>query len=499
MEKKRPSHSAVREAAALSDGTAGSELPVVVVGIGAAAGALKSLKKLLAGMPSGQGVAFVLIHHPEVSKRNLVNLLKSQTALDVIEAADGMTVLADRIHVMPPDRFLNIASDRLTLQAPVHCNGLLMPIDHFFCSLASDRRTRCGGIILSGDGSDGTLGLSEIRAAGGRTLVEDPKSAEFSGMPQSAINAGVADTVLPAEAMAEAVVAIATRIIESARHDRAASPEIEAGLRPILDILRAGVGHDFRCYKPSTLVRRIRRRMTLGRFASMDDYARHLLEHPDEVALLQKDLLIGVTDFFRQPPAWEILEKRVIAQLMENAPPGSVIRVWVPGCSSGKEVYSLAMLLTEQTEKAGRKTDFQIFATDADFAALAKARIGSYAVDRCRRERLGRAAQKVLFPPGRPLSGHQEHSRADRVRRAEHHRRSALLPAGSDHLPQSPDLSRPAGAEEDHRLVSFRVARRGLSVFRQCRDDRGPGGSFRAGLEEMADLSPHRRRTSHQR
>ncbi len=381
MEKKRPHQSTVRDPAVPGDETAGDELPAVVVGIGAAAGAWKSLKKLLAGMPSGQGVAIVLIHHPEFAKRNLVNLLKGQTALDVVEAAEGMTVLADRIHVMPPDRFLNISAGILTFHEPVHCNGLLMPIDHFFCSLASDRRMRCAGVVLSGDGSDGTLGLSEIRAAGGRTLAEDPESAEFPGMPQSAINAGAADAVLPAGAMAEAVVAIATGLTEAARRDRGASPATDAGLRPVLDILRAKVGHDFSSYKPGTLVRRIRRRMTLGNISSMEDYAWHLREHPDEVALLQQNLLIGVTDFFRQPQAWETLGQRAIAELLENALPGSEIRVWVPGCSSGKEVYGLAMLLTEQAERAGRKTGFQIFATDADTTALAIARTGSYAVE----------------------------------------------------------------------------------------------------------------------
>ena len=167
-------------------------------------------------------------------------------------------------------------------------------------------------------------------------------------------------------------------MVAASQSETAASPEMDSGLKAILDILRAKVGHDFRCYKPGTLLRRIRRRMTLGKIATMDDYARHLSDHPDEVGLLQKDLLIGVTDFFRQPQAWETLEKQVIAPLVESAPEGPEIRVWVPGCSTGKEVYSLAMLLAEQAEKSGRKTNFQIFATDADFAALAKARTGSY-------------------------------------------------------------------------------------------------------------------------
>lgn len=358
----------------------GDGSPSVVVGIGAGAGALKSLKKILGGLPSGRGVAVVLIHHPDLTKKNLLKLLEGQTTLEVVEAADGMAVLADCIYVVPPDKFLNIAQNRLTFSAPIHCNGLLMPIDHFFCSLADDRRNRCCGILLSG-GGDGTLGLSEIRAAGGQTIVEDPKNAKFPDMLQSAINAGVADAVLPADAIAAAVTDLAGRMIAATRNDKAASPEGDAGLEAVLDILRARVGHDFRCYKPGTLVRRIRRRMTLGKISTMDDYARHLFEHPAEVGLLQGDLLIGVTDFFRQPHAWETLKKRVITELVEDAAPGTEIRVWVPGCASGKEVYSLAMLLAEQAEKSGGKTNFQIFATDADFAALAEARTGSYPVE----------------------------------------------------------------------------------------------------------------------
>ncbi|MBE0557987.1 MAG: PAS domain-containing protein, partial [Proteobacteria bacterium] len=265
--------------------------------------------------------------------------------------------------------------------APVHCDGLLMPIDHFLCSLAADRRKQCCGILLSGGGSDGTLGLSEIRAAGGRTIVEDPKNAKFPDMPRRAIGEGVADAVLPGDAVAGAIADLAGQAIAAIQSETAASPEMDSGLKAILDILHARVGHDFRCYKPGTLTRRIRRRMTLGKIAAMDGYARYLSENPDEIGLLQKDLLIGVTDFFRQPPAWETLANLVIAPLVESAPEGAEIRVWVPGCSTGKEVYSLAILLAEAMERRGGKTNFQIFATDADLAALATARTGSYPVE----------------------------------------------------------------------------------------------------------------------
>jgi two-component system CheB/CheR fusion protein len=346
-----------------------------VVGIGAGEGALKPLRTILAGLPSGRGLAVVLVHHPQLAKGKLTTLLKPHTTLAVVEAADGMAVQADRIHVMPPDKFLNITAGRLSLKEPVHCNGLLMPVDHFFCALAAESRNRCCGILLSGAGGDGTLGLSEIRAAGGRTIAEDPRRARRSEMPQGAVAAGMVDAVLPAGDIAGAIAALAERI--AAQGGRAAAPEPGQGLAPVLEILRTRAGHDFRCYKPGTLVRRIRRRMTLGRIATLEDYARHLQDHPDEAGLLQKDLLIGVTEFFRQPQAWETLARKVIAPLVENAERGP-IRVWITGCAAGREVYSLAMLLAEETERAGRKRDFQIFATDADETALAAARSGAY-------------------------------------------------------------------------------------------------------------------------
>ena len=282
--QKRPA--AKKSAAVMGDRTGKGDCPAIVVGIGGSAGGVKSLKQLFPKIPAGHGAAFVVIQHLEPGQENLtVKLLQNQTALAVVEATNGMPVLADRIHLLPPDRFLNIAGSRLTLQEPVPCNGLLMPIDHFFCSLAADQRGRGCGILLSGTGGDGILGLSEIKAAGGRTFAEDPGSADFSGMPQSAIDAGVVDAVLPVEAMAEAVVALAEQVKARTRNEPSESPEFDAHLRAILDILRAKVGHDFRCYKPNTLVRRIRRRMTLGRLETFAAYAEFLREHFEEVSL----------------------------------------------------------------------------------------------------------------------------------------------------------------------------------------------------------------------
>ena len=375
----RRQHEAKDDAAGIGERTGRHDCPVVVAGIGGSAGGLKSLKQFFAGLSPGHGVAYVLIQHPDPSHKALIpRQLRGYTALPVVQATDGMEVLADRIHVMPTGKFLNITGCRLTLQEPVDCNGLRMPIDHFFCSLAVDQKRRGCGIVLSGAGSDGTIGLSEIKAAGGRTLAEDPKSAENPEMPRSAIEAAFVDEILPAGAMGGAIVAAARHVADETRNEPAESPEFDAGLRTILEMLRAKAGHDFRCYKPSTLVRRIRRRMTLGKISTFSDYVGFLGEHSEEVGLLQKDLLIGVTEFFRQPQAWEVLEEKVVAPLVKDCRPKAEIRVWVPGCSTGKEAYSLAMLLTEQVERSGKEVRIQIFATDSDPGALAIARRGAY-------------------------------------------------------------------------------------------------------------------------
>jgi two-component system, chemotaxis family, CheB/CheR fusion protein len=357
------------------------DYPVIVVGVGIGSSSrnLPSLKRLFGKMPPGHGLAFVLIQDLNPAKENkTLRFLQEWTPLTVIEAMDGMPVLADHIYVIPPDRYLNITLGRLTLKVPFSCDGLRMPIDHFFCSLAMDLHRRGCGILLSGRESDGTLGLSEIKSANGKTFVQDPARAEFPEMSQQAIEAGVVDFILPAEDMAQAVITLAGQIREETRHTPVYSPELDAELRAILEILLARERHDFRCYKPSTLIRRIRRRMTLAKVKSLAAYSEFLLDHPEEVGLLHKDLFINVTEFFRQPQAWEVIEKAVISPLVEGVRPGKDIRLWVPGCSTGQEGYTLAILLAEHLEKSGKKGEFQIFATDSDAASIHIARKGSY-------------------------------------------------------------------------------------------------------------------------
>jgi two-component system CheB/CheR fusion protein len=380
MSQERHRRPPSREGAAtVSDREGQGGRPVIFVGIGAPAGALPSLKRLFAGIPAGRAAAFVVVRHPDPEADGpTVQWLRDRTALSVVEAEDGMPVLAGRIHVVPPGKSFNVTRAMLSVQETDQCSVLPMPIDHFLCSLAADQRYRACGILLAGAGSDGTMGLSEIKAAGGRTIVEDRTGTDPADIARRAIDAGMADTVLPADAMADAIVALEERMTAETRRNLPDGHDLDSGLLSVLDILRVKAGHDFRCYKPSTLVRRIRRRMTFSNAETFVDYARFLNEHPDEIGLLHKDLLIGVTEFFRQPQAWEMLEEKVIAHLVESARPGSQIRVWVPGCSTGKEAYSLSMLLCEQVEKAGKKAEIQIFATDSDAAALATARSGSY-------------------------------------------------------------------------------------------------------------------------
>ena len=267
----------------------------------------------------------------------------------------------------------------MSLIDPIQCHGLCLPIDHFFCALAADQKTKAVGIVLSGTGSDGNIGLSEIRAAGGRTIVEDPQSAEFVDLPPGTIPAGVADQALPMEKIPEALLDLVSRMADQGRSGEGG--KMDADFRAILNILLVRTGHDFRCYKKSTLVRRIRRRMALNHLKDPADYRAFLEDHPDEARLLQKDLLIGVTDFFRQPEAWRLLEEKVIPLLIANASLENPIRVWVPGCSTGKEAYSLAILLTEQAEASGKPVGIQIFATDTDEDALTIARSGTYPED----------------------------------------------------------------------------------------------------------------------
>jgi two-component system CheB/CheR fusion protein len=356
---------------------AGDERPaddIPVVGVGASAGSLEAFKTLLQVIPPDTGIAFVLIPHLDPSHHSLMaDHLGRWTSMPVIEAQDAMRVEPNHIYVIPPNKYIRLADHGLFLDQPVKQRGIRMPIDHFFYSLAEVQRERAICIILSGTGSDGTLGLKEVKAAGGLVIVQQPETAEYDGMPRSAIHTGMVDVVLPIEEMPHT-------LIRFARHLNLGDTEAaETGtFRSVLELLRAQTDHDFRCYKKGTLIRRIHRRMSLAQIDDITDYLQQLRTDPQEVERLSKDLLIGVTHFFRDSEGWAQLDELVVERLVAERDAGDPIRVWMPGCATGEEAYSLAMLFFEAFERLSKRCALQIFATDVDQHAIAIARSGVY-------------------------------------------------------------------------------------------------------------------------
>ena len=357
-----------------------------IIGIGASAGGLEALELFLGGVPPASGLAFVVVQHLDPTHQGfLVELLQRATAMPVAQITDRMKVEADHVYVIPPNRDLSILHGVLHLLEPAAPRGLRLPIDHFFRALAEDQQARAVGVILSGMGSDGTLGLRAIKGHAGVAFVQDPASAKFDGMPRSAVAANLADVVAPAEALAGKIVAYLQHVpLWLSRTEVAVADTDQSGLEKVVLILRSQTGHDFSLYKKSTLYRRIERRMGLHQLTKLADYVRYLLENSQEGALLFKELLIGVTHFFRDPEVWEQLKTEVIPALLAAHPNGGRLRAWVPACSTGEEAYSLAMVFREALEQwqaadhAPVAHVLQIFATDLDPDAIDHARIAAY-------------------------------------------------------------------------------------------------------------------------
>lgn len=353
-----------------------------VVGIGASAGGLAAFEAFFSGMPSdtNPNMAFVLVQHlaPD-HKSMLTDLIRRFTRMQVFEVEDGMRVKPNCAYIIPPNRDMAFINGTLQLLSPVEPRGQRLPIDFFFRSLALDQRERAIGIVLSGTGSDGTLGVRAIKAEGGMLMTQDPDSAEFDGMPRSAIATGLVDYVLPpAEMPVQLMAYVAHAFGKPPLLASIPISKAEDALKKIFIALRSHVGHDFSQYKPSTILRRIERRMAVHQLETIDSYVRYLNQAPSEVESLFRDLLIGVTNFFRDPAAFKALEELVIPKLFANNPPGSAIRVWSTGCSTGEEAYSLAILLQEYRETLKQEHTVQVFATDIDSRAIATARAGIY-------------------------------------------------------------------------------------------------------------------------
>lgn len=380
---KKPKKSRGRRKTARPESTATAAEPrlprFAVVGIGASAGGLDAFKKFFHAMAADSGMAFVLVQHLDPTHESMmVDLLTKYTAMKVVQVTDRMPVEPNCVYMIPPNKYLSMCDGVLHLSEPIKRRGMRMPIDFFFRSLAEDQKEKAICVILSGTGTDGTLGMKDVKSAGGMAMVQDPKTAQYDGMPQSAIATGVVDVVLPVEQMPEALVKY---VGYANMHEAGRKPVIETtpdDLNAILAVLHTRTKHDFRCYKDATLTRRVHRRMGLKQVGGYADYVNLLREDPGEAKALYKDLLIGVTAFFRDSESWRDLQEVVIPEIVRGKGPDNPLRVWVPGCATGEEAYSIAMLLAAHASKTDTNFDVQIFASDIDQEALERARAGVY-------------------------------------------------------------------------------------------------------------------------
>ncbi len=353
-----------------------------VVGIGASAGGLAAFEAFFSAMPadSEPGMAFVLVQHlaPE-HKSLLADLIRRYTRMQVFEVEDGVVVQPNCVYIIPPNRDLSFLHGALHLLEPVLPRGQHLPIDFFFRSLAQDQQEKAICIILSGTGRDGTLGARAIKGEGGMVMAQNPESAEFDGMPSCVIANGMVDYVLPVAEMPAMLISYVKNIFgKFVRPHIAEVPRSEDLLKKIFILIRSQTGHDFSQYKQNTISRRIERRMGIHQITELSDYVRFLQQTPIELKALFQELLIGVTNFFRDPDAFVALETKVIPQLFADKPSGSTIRVWTCGCSTGEEAYSIAILIQEQMETLKQFFKVQLFATDIDSQAIDTARVGTY-------------------------------------------------------------------------------------------------------------------------
>jgi two-component system CheB/CheR fusion protein len=350
-----------------------------IVGIGSSAGGLEALQKLFNAMPSDSGLGFIVAAHLDpTQKSHLSELLGRCTRMPVVQIENSIKVEPDHVYVIAPDQELTIRDGVLRSNRPTAPRGHRHPVDSFFRSLAEDQGERAIAIVLSGTGANGSLGLRFIKAEGGIVIAQDPDSAGFAGMPRSAIATGLVDLVLLPDQMPEALLNISRHPYVRQPPDAVDERTPAEQLDRLLTLVRARTRRDFRSYRRRTLLRRIHRRMGLHRIEGLPDYIERLGVDPEEVKALVADLTINVTGFFRDPEAWKALGQKAIAPLVRERPSKSTIRVWVPGCSTGEEAYSIAMLIAEHAEAAKKTFDLKLFATDVADGVLSAARAGTY-------------------------------------------------------------------------------------------------------------------------
>ncbi|MEJ2008407.1 MAG: chemotaxis protein CheB, partial [Acidobacteriota bacterium] len=353
-----------------------------IVGIGASAGGLEAFSTFLRALQPDTGMAFVLVQHMDPTHESLLKeLLAKQTAMPVIQVKEGMAVEPNCVYVIPPNSDMTIRDGRLRLVMRDVGVTPHSPIDSFLCALAEDQQSRAIGVILSGIGSDGTKGLQAIKAEGGVTFAQDEFSARYSGMPMNAAATGCVDLVLSPDKIAGELARMSRHpYLEVTRPT--IPPELslgkDANLFKILRLLRSATGVDFTHYKQTTIQRRISRRMMVRRCETLGQYVRYLEAYPDETKELFQDVLIHVTAFFREPKVLQTLQKIVFPRIIASLPPGEPVRIWVPGCSSGEEVYSIAIALREFLGETAMPTGIQIFGTDISDSNIQIARAAIY-------------------------------------------------------------------------------------------------------------------------
>jgi two-component system CheB/CheR fusion protein len=351
-----------------------------IVGLGASAGGLEALETFFTHMPPDSGIGFVIIQHLSPTyKSMMVSLLSKNTQMTVLEIQDGMTVKPNHVYLNPPSRNVIIINGTLQLMEPVKTGSVNLPIDCFFRSLAEEMGEKAICVILSGTATDGTLGLKAIKGEGGLAVVQDPASAKYDGMPKSAIVTGIVDFILPAEKIpAELVKYVRAPYMAPSKKVIVTNGQFANYIQKIFALIRSVTGHDLSHYKQTTIRRRIERRMAIHQINKISDYIKYLQQTPSEVDILFKDMLIGVTNFFRDPEAFEVLKKQVLPALLKNKQPNASIRIWTVGCSTGEEAYSMAILFSEAMGMIKQNYNIQIFASDIDVQAIEYARLGTY-------------------------------------------------------------------------------------------------------------------------
>lgn len=351
----------------------------LIVGIGASAGGLEAFKTFFSELPDVPGMAFVIVQHLDPTHKSLmVDLLKKYTKMQISEVKDHTKVLKDHIYIIPPNKDMAIFNGILHLMEPSLPRGFRKPIDFFQRSLANDQGVRAVGIILSGTGTEGTMGLKDIKGHGGLTIVQDPETAQYDGMPRNVIAAGAQDFILPIKEIPKLLIKYSKN-----RNLKPIEKPIEVvktkdHLEKIFILLRNETGCNFGDYKDSTVIRRVEKRMAINQIAKLEDYIKYLQKNTEEVIKLFNELLIGVTSFFRDKEPFEILKKEVIPKIIEKKSKGDTIRIWVPGCSTGEEAYSIAIIFNEVISNQKKNLKVQIFASDIDENAINIARLGVY-------------------------------------------------------------------------------------------------------------------------